>query len=544
MVKAYSYIRFSTPDQKKGDSYERQSAKSRKYCEERNYELVEEFLDDGVSGFRGQHRIKGRLGAFLRLVEQGKIEPGSVLLVENLDRFSREVAIESFLTLQNLLKKGIDVVILESNRHLTGKNQNDFDYIQTLLEFSRSHSESLRKQETCGASWRKKKENALNRVITSRVPYWLEVVGDGKKTPKDIKVIPERAKVIRKIFELAAAGYGGMAITRTLNKQKTAVFGKSRSWHVSYVKKILKNDAVYGRYVPFTRAKGVKRQVDGQPKDNYYPEVISKEKFLAVRTHCQDRVNKGGRDKATGENLFSGMLECGDCGGPVAYANKGSGLVYLVCLSAKNGGECPYLSVPYKEFEARILAKVPDMFGYQEEEPIVDNHEAEKIRARMFEIGEKIRNLEQAIQIGGDLKNLVGLLKDRQKERSQTEAELDRVLGMNHRHKIEKEVTKELKNNILQILEGNFQRIMDGQEDNRFKLKMHLSQVIKKIVLVNAFSEPSKIRVWFPRIILRNGKELLALRDPESQVHFDSYIEHNNLDEDLNEKEEPIESSK
>jgi hypothetical protein len=200
--------------------------------------------------------------------------------------------------------------------------------------------------------------------------------------------------------------------------------------------------------------------------------------------------------------------------------------------------------VPYKEFEARILAKVPDMFGYREEEPIVDNHEAEKIRARMFEIGEKIRNLEQAIQIGGDLKNLVELLKDRQKDRSKTEAELDRVIGMNHRQKIEKQVTQELKENIMQIIEGDFQRIMNGQEESRFKLKMHLSQVIKKIVIVNAFSEPSKIRVWFPRIILRSGKELLALRDPESQIQFDSYIEHNNLDEDLNEKEEPIEANK
>lgn len=544
MVKAYSYIRFSTPEQKKGDSYERQSAKSRKYCEERNYELVEEFLDDGVSGFRGEHRKKGRLGAFLRLVAQGKIEPGSILLVENLDRFSREVAIESFLSLQNLLMKGIDVVILESNRHLTGKNQNDFDYIQTLLEFSRSHSESLRKQETCGASWRKKKENAIERVITGRVPYWLEVIGDGKKTKKEIQIIPERAKVIRKIFELAASGYGGMAITRSLNKQKTAVFGKSKAWHVSYVKKILKNEAVYGRYIPYTRAKGVKRQLDGEPTENYYPEIISKDKFLAVRTHCQDRVNKGGRDKATGENLFSGLLECGTCGGPVAYANKGNGLVYLVCLSAKNGSDCPYLSVPYKEFEARILAKVPNMFGYQDEEPIVDNQLADGIRAKMFEIGEKIRNLEKAIQIGGDLENLVGIMKGLQKERTETEVELDRELGMNHRQKMEKEITQELKKSIMHILEGDFLRIMEGQEDNRFKLKMHLSQVIKKIVLVNAFSEPSKIRVWYPRIILRNGKEIHALRDPETQVNFDGYIDHNNLDEDLNEKEEPIEASK
>jgi hypothetical protein len=301
---------------------------------------------------------------------------------------------------------------------------------------------------------------------------------------------------------------------------------------------------VYGRYIPFTRAKGVKRQEDGQPIDNYYPEIISKEKFLAVRTHCQDRVNKGGRDKATGENLFSGMLECGNCGGPVAYANKGNGLVYLVCLSAKNGSDCPYLSVPYKEFEARILAKVPNMFGYQDEEPIVDNQLADGIRAKMFEIGEKIRNLEKAIQIGGDLENLVGIMKGLQKERTETEVELDRELGMNHRQKMEKEITQELKKSIMHILEGDFLRIMEGQEDNRFKLKMHLSQVIKKIVLVNAFSEPSKIRVWYPRIILRNGKEIHALRDPETQVNFDGYIDHNNLDEDLNEKEEPIEASK
>jgi hypothetical protein len=284
--------------------------------------------------------------------------------------------------------------------------------------------------------------------------------------------------------------------------------------------------------------------MDGEPTENYYPEIISKDKFLAVRTHCQERVNKGGRDKATGENLFSGLLECGTCGGPVAYANKGNGLVYLVCLSAKNGSDCPYLAVPYKEFEARILARVPNMFGYQDEEPIVDNQLADGIRAKMFEIGEKIRNLEKAIQIGGDLENLVGIMKGLKKERTESEVELDRELGMNHRQKMEKEITQELRKSIMHILEGDFRRIMEGQEDNRFKLKMHLSQVIKKIVLVNAFSEPSKIRVWYPRIILRNGKEIHALRDPETQVNFDGYIDHNNLDEDLNEKEEPIEASK
>ena len=51
--KAYSYIRFSTPEQEKGDSLRRQRVNAKKFCEKYNLVLEKkEFIDRGVSGFR------------------------------------------------------------------------------------------------------------------------------------------------------------------------------------------------------------------------------------------------------------------------------------------------------------------------------------------------------------------------------------------------------------------------------------------------------------------------------------------------------------
>jgi DNA invertase Pin-like site-specific DNA recombinase len=51
--KAYSYLRFSTPEQMKGDSFRRQTELTRQYAEENGLELDDSlsFYDLGVSPF-------------------------------------------------------------------------------------------------------------------------------------------------------------------------------------------------------------------------------------------------------------------------------------------------------------------------------------------------------------------------------------------------------------------------------------------------------------------------------------------------------------
>src|SRR5437879_2330587 len=64
--KAYSYLRFSTPDQLKGDSQRRQLEAARSYAREQGLELDEEltFHDLGVTAFRGKNANVGMLARF------------------------------------------------------------------------------------------------------------------------------------------------------------------------------------------------------------------------------------------------------------------------------------------------------------------------------------------------------------------------------------------------------------------------------------------------------------------------------------------------
>ena len=102
-VKAYSYIRFRTPKQAQGDSYRRQLQQAMDYCAEHNLQLDDKTIDDfGTSAFRGANMTEGALGRFVDAVKHGEIEQGSYLLVESVDRLSRqavEEALEQFLAI-------------------------------------------------------------------------------------------------------------------------------------------------------------------------------------------------------------------------------------------------------------------------------------------------------------------------------------------------------------------------------------------------------------------------------------------------------------
>src|ERR1039457_7172226 len=88
---AYSYQRFSSIKQKKGDSTTRQTGAAELFAKQFNLELRQTFSDDGVSGFKGKNfSNESALSAFLKLVDSGEIEKGSCLIVENMDRLSRQ----------------------------------------------------------------------------------------------------------------------------------------------------------------------------------------------------------------------------------------------------------------------------------------------------------------------------------------------------------------------------------------------------------------------------------------------------------------------
>ncbi|MDF5541053.1 recombinase family protein [Vibrio parahaemolyticus] len=109
MRKVYSYMRFSRPEQAKGTSIERQSNFAEQYALEHGLELDKSLtmMDKGLSAFHGVHKTKGAFGQFLAAVTAGKVPSGSVLVVESLDRLSREDPLIAQAALTDLILSGI-----------------------------------------------------------------------------------------------------------------------------------------------------------------------------------------------------------------------------------------------------------------------------------------------------------------------------------------------------------------------------------------------------------------------------------------------------
>ncbi|SRR5260370_573534 len=148
MKPAFLYIRFSSPEQARGDSYRRQSEKAAAWAEARGYTIVRSWADLGVSGYRGRNASTGNFSDFLRAAENGELPKDSVLIVENLDRVSRQAprkALELFL---RVIGSGIGLVTLTDNELYTAQSLDDdptgIKLFTNLMEMIRANSESRR----------------------------------------------------------------------------------------------------------------------------------------------------------------------------------------------------------------------------------------------------------------------------------------------------------------------------------------------------------------------------------------------------------------
>ena len=407
MPKAYSYIRFSSAEQKKGDSYRRQLERSEIYAKEHNLELVTDveysFLDEGRSGFKGEHaNADGELSRFLNKIKDGSIPPGSYLLIESFDRLSREalnVALPRFI---DILNSGVNVVTLMDERVYT-KQFNQIDLIYSIMLMSTAHEESAKKADRLGKVWQQKQKLASEqRKPMSKVcPYWLKLEDDGFQT------IPERVEVVKEIFNLAINGYGAPVISKQLNNRKVPVFSpttrnKFGTWGVSSVRKILTSRAVLGEYQPYTNPIGSsKREPSGPPIQNYYPQIISQDLFYLVQAATEQR-RTSRVTKVGGEfNVWSKIGVCAKCGAAMNKVNKGTppkGGIYLVCASARKG-TCEYHSLRMSIAESlfkEVLAKVDSLSLVQSNEAKL-NKELAIIHAKVSEkekiISEQIKLL-------------------------------------------------------------------------------------------------------------------------------------------------------
>jgi DNA invertase Pin-like site-specific DNA recombinase len=334
--KAFSYLRMSTEQQLKGDSLRRQKEKSQAYAQEHGLVLVESLQDIGVSAFRGANKERGALREFLDLVEEGRIEKGSYLLLESLDRLSREQLRKAMPLLLSLINAGIIVVTLCDGK-IYDEHVDDMDLMQSLLIMSRSHEESRIKSQRVKAAWEQKRKMMSEKPLTANCPGWLRL---DRETGK-FEVIPERAAVVRRIFDETLAGLGRNSIAKRLNADGIPPFSpRGKGWHPGTVQKVRHNPAVMGYFPPGNnRIVGTPFE-EGLP--DYYPVIIPPAVFHQAQAMVTARRGKGGPRGKRFSNLFQHLTFCAVCGSKMTMlspSRRNNRKVY-VCDSSLRGLGC------------------------------------------------------------------------------------------------------------------------------------------------------------------------------------------------------------
>lgn len=362
MPKAYSYLRFSTPEQSKGDSLRRQIEKAKEYATRHGLELDDSLTleDKGISAFKGANATRGALRRFLDAIDVGIVEPGSVLLVENLDRMSRQDPWDALPTFQQIINAGVSIVTVQDGRVWSREElrANPIRIMESLFVMIRANEESATKSRRLKAVNEAKRAKAREqgKLLTRRIPAWLKVNEDTQA----IEVIPERAGVVREIFRWASEGIGKEAIARRLNERSEATFGDAEFWRKSYIDRILNNPAVIGTMVPRTRdiEQGKTIRKAQEPIEGYFPAVIDKDIFQTIETFRKTRAPKGRFAAQSATSVFAGLTTCALCGSSFVRVNKGQHQ-YLVCSKASAKGGCEYLAQPYGKLEAGLKVAMP-----------------------------------------------------------------------------------------------------------------------------------------------------------------------------------------
>jgi DNA invertase Pin-like site-specific DNA recombinase len=380
----------------KGDSFKRQTKMALEYAARLNLDLDEEltFHDLGISAYRGANADAGRLFDFLEAVKVGLVPTGSFLLVEALDRLSRLVPRKAIRVLEDIVELGITVVTLNDGRSYTAENLDDdpTSLLIAVVLFMRANEESSTKSNRLKSAWQGKRDDISTKTLTSIVPAWIKL----DQETRVLHLIPERAAVVSRIFEMHAAGSGHALIATTLNRESVPCFGTAVHWHRTYIRKIVTNPAAIGTLIPhrieFTGGKKVR--VALEPVLDYFPPVVSNELFESAQhqavTPAKHRVGQL-------VNLLAGLAKCPKCGATMTRVNKGSGpktgKPKLVCTRAKAGAGCEYKSVILENVEDAIIANASYLSGTAPTGKDELDHQLERVEAALDGAHESIDNL-------------------------------------------------------------------------------------------------------------------------------------------------------
>lgn len=415
------------------------------------------------------------MAEFLKLVEDGKVPKGSVLIVESLDRLTREDITTALKFFMGILDAGVNIATTSPEYlfRYDDKSNRMQDIMLAVVVLCRGNEESAMKSKRIGEAWASKRQKAKAGPITATCPAWLKLRDDRS----GFEIIEDKADTVRKIFQLAADGYGVFRITRKLNQDCTPTMGnkpgrQARQWYESYVIRILSSRAVLGEYQPCTRDDKNRSVPQGDAVANYYPPIVCEADFVAARRAIDSRALGFKRTGKDIPNIFGRLIRNARDGGGFLYIppKKKSPIARLEPVGGRNGASAP-LSFRYRDLEEAFLSylkevTVEDLTGKQRVS------KADQIEYEVKDLKKRIDILESRMETDDDLGGLLDKLKGWKAKMRTLEKELE----------AERNPTDE--GRVLEEVKGVIDLIQENPEHYRTKLKQLLHLIVSEMWLL------------------------------------------------------------
>lgn len=372
-TRAIGYIRYSSPNQSKGDSIRRQTANIVKYAKTHGLVLDTDndiYEDRAKSAYTGKNTAT--LDLILEAMDTGVYPKGTTLIIESFDRISRQQITKALATLIQFPNVGYNLVTIDDNeKFYDHENIDAGDLIMSIIILGRAHSEITSKKSRIAEKRveRLKDARAGNRMFTTTCPAWYTSVG--LKPEDKTLVLNDHAATFRRIIDIyLTENIGAGKIAKRLNDEgvKTVTIQDRQKpsqnvWRGGYISQVLRKISLMGHHQPTVVVDGERVNNGDVIKGYYNPPLISEEKFYQLQAKIGEskKFNNGRPTQASKfSNVLKSVVKC-DCGVTLHYmgkkgtgTNEGKYYRYLFCPS-----KCGFKAVNYDAILDNVLDLLP-----------------------------------------------------------------------------------------------------------------------------------------------------------------------------------------
>lgn len=274
-LRVAAYCRVSTKHDEQTQSLENQITYYTQYIKENPNWIFTSIYADRASGLSAQKRP-----GYQKLLQDCRKRKIDLIIVKALSRFGRDT-LETISQIRRLKQMNIGVYVEN-----IGMNTLDTPDVLLSIWAARDQEESLSKSQNIKFGIRQRMKEG--KTILNHTQF----LGYTKGADGVLKVVPEEATIVRKIFELYVQGNGVRKIKRYLEENGIKTVTGKAEWSTSTIDRILSNEKYIGQvlmqktYTPnYLTGKQAKNdsKLDMYLVENAHEAIIEREVFDQVQ---------------------------------------------------------------------------------------------------------------------------------------------------------------------------------------------------------------------------------------------------------------------